>query len=381
MKTKHFKKTLYPLGLIFLGLTACTKTPQESSITEKSPTEQVELTLYSWGEYFDEAILERFTKSSGIKIDYKVYDTSDEMREDLKSRPEEFDVVVMDDLALNRLKRTRMVQQLDKSLLPNLRHIDVSYLNEIDHANKTYYSIPYFWGTTVLAYNKTKIQEPEKSWALLFKPDLKDHVFLVEERMECYENILRYLELDPRTENEQHLRSAASKLLELASSQNATFGSDAEGKTGLLDGSIWAAMVYNGDLAQALQQDNENKIGYFYPREGTTTWVDNFTIPRDTENWEAAHKFINFMMDPLVAAESSIYVRFATANNTAKKHLKDLDPELLNSAVFSDGENVGTTLTEGTPARQKLIHEGWQNVQRHIMDRKKKIASAPLIEE
>ena len=176
--------------------------------------------------------------------------------------------------------------------------------------------------------------------------------------------------LSPATEQEDDLRQAGSKLSELVYSQRAKFGSDADGKEGLLDGSIWAAMIYNGDLAQALEKDTSGKIGYFYPREGTTTWVDNFTIPRDTPRWKEAHQFINFMMDPVVAAESSLYVRFATANLSARKHLAQLDAELLEGPVFSDGESVGSTLTEGSMNRQRLIHEIWEsNVEKAIEER------------
>lgn len=332
--------------------------------SKESESTSDKITLYSWGDYFSDELRDRFKQETGIEVVYQVYDASDEMRERIKSNSADYDVVVMDDLALKRMQRTRLIRKLNKALLPNLVHIDKKHIaNDSD----SIYSIPYCWGTTVLAYNKLHVPEPEKSWGLLFRPDMKEHVFLIEERMECMENLLRYSGYPPETEDSSHIREAGNMLLELVSSQKARFGADADGKDGLLDGSIWAAMMYNGDVAQALHQDESSQIGYLYPEEGTTTWVDNFTVPRDTPKWKEAHAFINFMMDPVVAAESSIHVQFATANRTAREHLAKLDPELLKSAVFAEG--IGNTLTEGSPERQKLIHESWGDFEKALLDR------------
>ena len=347
------------LSLILIG---CSRRADQSSV-EEAMTERVapanKITLYSWGEYFSPILLERFEKETGIGVEYEVYDTSDEMREQIKSSPGEYDVVVMDDLALQRLRRTRVIRPLSLDLLPNSEHIDTKYLASGDSLDSGVSSLPYFWGTTLIAYNKKQISNPEHSWSLLFDSRVKNHVFFVEERMECTENMLRFLGHPPSTEDAEQLSEAANKLMELSLIQNARFGSDADGKDGLDDGSIWAGMIYNGDLAQALLQDTEDKIGYFYPKEGTTTWVDNFAVPKDTPRWKEAHKFINFMMDPIVAAESSTFVQFATANKSAQAHLAKIDPDLLSSVVFSDGEARGSTLTEGSPNRQRLIHDGW----------------------
>ena len=357
------------------GLVSCSKNEDQEAATPKpiksGHTAFQEITLYSWGEYFDESLLERFEKQTGIHVNYQDYESSDEMREELKSNPGKYDVVVIDDLALERLKQTRIVRKLNKDYLSNFEHIDTKYVPAGDISRDELYSVPYFWGTTVVAYNKSRVSNVLNSWQLMFDPKLKEHVFFVEERMECTENMLRMLGYPSDTENPQHLQEAGDKLLELVNSQKASFGSDADGKAGLLDGSIWAAMVYNGDLAQALQQDQSGQIGYFYPKEGTTTWVDNFTVPRDTPRWKEAHQFINYMMDPVVAAESSIYVRFATANKSAREHLSKLDPELLESAVFPDDLAVEKcrTLTEGSPTRQRLIHESWQVFEKALVQR------------
>jgi spermidine/putrescine-binding protein len=362
------------LALVVLSLTqiGCSRR-SDQSLVDGATTERVapadKITLYSWGEYFSPALLERFEKETGIEVEYEIYDTSDEMREQIKSSPGEYDVVVMDDLALQRMRRTRVIRELSLDLLPNSEHIDTKYLASGDSFDSGVSSLPYFWGTTLIAYNKRQIPNPEHSWSLLFDSRVKNHVFFVEERMECTENMLRFLGYPPSTEDSDQLGEAADKLLELSLIQNARFGSDADGKEGLDDGSIWAGMIYNGDLAQALLEDTEDKIGYFYPKEGTTTWVDNFTVPKDTPRWKEAHKFINFMMDPIVAAESSTFVQFATANKSAQDHLAQIDPDLLSSVVFSDGEARGSTLTEGSPNRQRLIHDGWIALEKSLVSR------------
>ena len=372
MKLPTLRLTLSITLSLFLSA-GCSKKPGSTGDSEpakpadEGPIAAKSITLYSWGEYFDERLLAEFTKETGIDVKYETYDASDEMRERLKSSGGQYDVVIMDDLALQRMQRTRLVRKLDQELLPNLSHIDPAYL--VKSKEGEVFSLPYCWGTTLVAYNKEHVTTEPDSWGIFFDPKMKDHVFLIEERMECMENMLRGAGRDPATEKAEDIQEAGNRLLELVNKQNAQFGSDADVKEGLLSGKTWVAMMYNGDLDQAVQKAGSDKIGYFYPKEGTTRWVDNFTIPRDAPNAALAHKFINYMMDPLVAAKSSLYVRFATANKSALAHIQRLDPDLLNSAVFSDGEVVGEVLSEGSPNRQRLIHESWSLVTRAIESR------------
>lgn len=363
--------SIHPLLVLSTAafLAACSNEQQQSDALPAATPAPVADTIivYSWGEYLDESLHERFTKETGIKVDYQTYESGDEMTELIKSNPGNYDVVVMDDQVLQRMRRTRIVRELDRSLLPNLRHIDEEHISK--SADNAIHSAPYLWGSTLIAYNKKYVHEPEKSWSILFDPKMKGKTSLIDDRMECMTNMLHYLGYPADSEDESQIRDATQKLLELANEQEVVLGSDVEANERIQKEEVWAAMIYSVDLAQALEEDEEDKIGYFHPREGTTKYVDNFTIPRDSKKWREAHRYINFMMDPKVGAESSVWVRGATANLTAQEeHLKQMDPQLLNSVTF-EKPSKATNLVEGSPNRQRLIHEGWQAFEKAIIAR------------
>ncbi len=360
---------------IFLCLAAicsCSKNESEStSLSLNQPPSDSEgdgIILYSWGEYFEDALLERFTAETGIKVSYETYESGDEMMELIKSNPGKYDVVVMDDLRLERMRRTRVIREFDKGLLTNLTNIDESHVSY--GKDGALHSIPYCWGTTLVAYNKNHVNEPEPSWALLFDPSLRGKVSVIDDRIECTTNLLNFLGYPHDSEEATHLQKVSEKLMELATNQEVTVGSDVEAHKQLLDDSVWATMIYSVDLAQALDADEEGKIGYFFPKEGTTKWVDNFTIPRDSKRWRAAHRFVNFMMDPKVAAECAVYACAASANKNARPYIKKLDPELLDSVAYVEGDPQSMWANvEGSPNRQRIIHEGWQAFEKALRSR------------
>jgi putrescine transport system substrate-binding protein len=59
-------------------------------------------------------------------------------------------------------------------------------------------------------------------------------------------------------------------------------------------------------------------------------WVDNLAIPKDAVNVEQAHAYLNYMLDPQIAADNANYVMYPTPNKTA------FDKDLIDKEAKAD---------------------------------------------
>lgn len=133
--------------------------------------------IYNWSDYIDDSILKDFTKETGIKVVYDVYDSNEILETKLLAGGSGYDLVVPSGEFLGRQIPAGVFLKLDKDKLPNLKNM----WDEISTRAATYdpgneYSVNYMWGTTGIGYNKAKIKEALgtdtiDSWDVLFDPE------------------------------------------------------------------------------------------------------------------------------------------------------------------------------------------------------------------
>ena len=131
--------------LIILIVAACClqscKKGTSVNLDEVKPN-NVSVKLLSWSEYFDPQVIEQFTEETGFDVEYITYEDPDEVEARLASEPGKFDVVIADDLSINRLSELRLIQPIDDKILQNLSNISDEYVGKkFDPAND--YSLPY----------------------------------------------------------------------------------------------------------------------------------------------------------------------------------------------------------------------------------------------
>jgi Spermidine/putrescine-binding periplasmic protein len=134
--------------------------------------------VFNWSDYIDESVLEEFTKETGIKVVYDVFDNQDIVETKMLAGGSGYDVVVVTGPFLARQIAAGVYQPLDKSKLPNLSNMwpeVTSRVAEYDPGNQ--YGIDYMWGTTGIGYNVEKIKAimpdaPVNSWDMVFKPEI-----------------------------------------------------------------------------------------------------------------------------------------------------------------------------------------------------------------
>ena len=125
-------------------------------IDSSSSGEKQTLTIFNWGEYIDPELIKKFEAETGIKVVYETFDSNEAMLTKIQSGSTPYDLVVPSDYMIKKMKKLDLLKKLDHSKLEGFDNIDKQFINlSFDPNNE--YSVPYFWGTLGIVYNKTKV--------------------------------------------------------------------------------------------------------------------------------------------------------------------------------------------------------------------------------
>lgn len=148
------KKTLAVLTSAMLLLSGCSSSNGSSDAVEKYGSDT--LKLYNWGAYMGEDLIPDFEREFGVKVVVEYFNSNEEMYTKLQAG-DSYDVLVPSDYMIERLVKENMLQELDKSMIPNLANLAEGVKNLPYDPDNTY-SAPYFWGSVGIVYNSANVQ-------------------------------------------------------------------------------------------------------------------------------------------------------------------------------------------------------------------------------
>lgn len=275
------------------------------------------LTIYNWGDYIDPALISKFERQTGYRIDYETFDSNESMLTKIRQGGTNYDVVIPSEYTVQRMKKEHLVAPLDHRKLPNLKYIDPQFLDQsFDRGNR--YSVPYFWGTLGIIYNDQKVAAKDvQHWEQLWNPRLKNNVMLIDSARDVFAVALITQHDSVNTTNYHQLKLAQHHLKQLTPNVKAIIAD--EMKMYMEQDEAAVGVTYSGDAREMMSVNHH--LHYVVPSEGSNIWFDNMVIPRAARNKAAAYKFINFMLEPDNAAQNAKYVGYATPNAAAKKLL------------------------------------------------------------
>ena len=285
------------------------------------------LTVYNWGDYIDEDLIKQFEKATGIKVIYETFDSNEAMMTKIEQGGTNYDIAVPSEYMIDKMRHENLLIPLDHSKLPNLKNIDPRFMDlPFDPDNK--YSVPYFWGTVGIVYNPKMLHNKKiTSWNDLWDADLKNQILLIDGAREVMGMGLNSLGYSLNDTNKKHLLEAKVKLDKLTPNVKAIVGDEIKMLMANEEAAI--GLVWSGDASEIMSENED--LDYVVPKEGSNLWFDNMVIPKTAKNIDAAHQFINFMLDPKVAAKNTDYVGYSTPN---KEALKYLDKEVVEDERF-----------------------------------------------
>ena len=331
--------------------------------------------VYNWSDYIDSSIIDDFTKETGIKVVYDVFDSNDILETKLLAGGSGYDVVVPTGNFLARQIQAGVFQKLDKSKLPNLANswdVVSERTDKYDPGNE--YSINYMWGTVGIGYNTKKVQESlgtDKidSWDVLFNPETAAKlagcgIYVLDSASDIFPTVFRYLGIDPNSTSPDDFAKAEELLQKIRPSIRKFHSS--EYINALANGDICVAVGWSGDVFQARDRAKEANQGvvidYVVPKEGAEMWFDQMAIPADAKHVEEAHIFLNYMMKPEVIAKASNYIYYANGNKASQQFIeKDI---LEDPTIYPDDAMLQKlfTVSPYDPKTQRIVTRTWTKV-------------------
>ncbi|MGH6936786.1 MAG: extracellular solute-binding protein, partial [Methylocella sp.] len=291
---KNSFATLWLLGLCLYGL-LLPAFGQEKAVN-----------VYGWGDYIDPKVIEDFTKETGFKVAYDVYDSNEAFEARLLAGKTSFDVVIVSGSVLQRQIAAGLYQKLDKTKLPNSKNLwpeVMARLGTYDPDNQ--YAVNYMWFTAGIAYNVEMAEElvgdsaadaSLNSWDILFKPGkLKKFagcgITVLDSGEEMFAIGLNYLRADPASIRQNDLRRAVELLSGMR--RDVKKFDSADLADALANGDTCLGVGYSGDSFRARDRareaDNGIEIDYTIPKEGSLILLDNLAIPKDAPHVEEAY--------------------------------------------------------------------------------------------
>jgi putrescine transport system substrate-binding protein len=314
-----------------------------------APAEDKVLNVYNWSDYIDPAVIEAFTKETGIEVSYDVFDSNEVLETKLLTGQSGYDVVVPSAYFLERQIQAGVFQKLDAAQLPNLANVDPELQQRVAaHDPGNEHAVIYMWGTTGIGYDADRIKSimpdaPTDSWSLVFDPAVVSRfkdcgVSFLDDPTDMVGTVLLWLGKDPNSQSEADLKLAEEALMKVRPYVRTIHSS--QYIEDLANGSICIAVGYSGDVMQARDRAAEAgkpiDIRYSIPREGALMWFDMLAIPGDARHPRNAHAFIDYLLRPEVAAANANFVSYATANAAA---MPMVDEQLRNDpGVFPTPE-------------------------------------------
>jgi putrescine transport system substrate-binding protein len=295
--------------------------------------------------------IRKFEAEFGIQVNYDVYDSAEIVDVKLLAGNSGYDVVMHSNSFSARIAPAGVYETLDKSRIPNIRHLDPATMQIIDaYPNVTEKQVPYFWGTTGYAWNADMVYErlgedyPMDSGDVLFEPEVIARladcgVSFLDSPLDVMPMLLAYLGKDPNSLAPADLQLAQERLSELR--PYIRYFSGTKMLVDIPNREVCVAMSWSGDYATAKWRAAEAGVDidlrYTAPKEGTGMWVDGMYIPEDARNKDNAYTFINFILRPDINADIANTVNYATANRSAWQFL---NPGALDDPAIYPTEKI-----------------------------------------
>lgn len=347
-------------GLILCTLVACSGSHDDNITQATSAAEAIKsevlkntkaLKIYNWSDYVDPKTITEFEKKYSIQITYNYYDSDETLESKILTGQSGYDVVGPSNSFLGRQINAGAYQPLNKELLPNWKYINpklLQLLQDVDPGNQ--YAIPNYWGMNTIAINRDKVQAalgatpmPENEWDLVFNPDYTDKlkscgISYMDSPVEMMPLALHYIGKDPNSQNKNDIDMAANVIK--INHNNVLRYSSSGYIDDLARGDVCAVVGFGGDLNIAkrrrLEATNKDDIDVLVPKEGVSLWIDTLTIPKDATNIKNAYRYLNWVLEPKIAARNANYVTYAPASLPAKELMKKEYQQ--NNSIFPSDE-------------------------------------------
>ena len=347
-------------GVVVVGLVASLFGLNKSAGSQ--PYAGQTLHVYNWGEYTGENIISGFEELTGAKVIMDNFDSNEQMYIKV-ANGDAYDVLVPSDYMIQRMMQEKMLQKLEPETRKECLGELADAIKGLPYDPKNEYSIPYFWGTVGIVYDKTKVSEEDlekDGWDIFLDQKFKGDIYLYDSERDSFMMALKALGYSMNTTSQDELNDAYNWLIQCVQTMDPEIVTDE-----IIDNMAQArkalGLIYSGDAAYVMSE-NEN-IGFYMPKSGTNLWSDAMVIPKNAKNPKLANEFIRYITSYDAAMDNSSYVGYTSPNKEVMEELggKGGDYDGINAYTPRAGYDKDEVFQYDETTR-KIIADLWSRV-------------------
>jgi spermidine/putrescine transport system permease protein len=347
-------------GVVVVGLVASLFGLNKS--TGSQPYAGQTLHVYNWGEYTGENIISGFEELTGAKVIMDNFDSNEQMYIKV-ANGDAYDVLVPSDYMIQRMMQEKMLQKLEPETRKECLGELADAIKGLPYDPKNEYSIPYFWGTVGIVYDKTKVSEEDlekDGWDIFLDQKFKGDIYLYDSERDSFMMALKALGYSMNTTSQDELNDAYNWLIQCVQTMDPEIVTDE-----IIDNMAQArkalGLIYSGDAAYVMSE-NEN-MGFYMPKSGTNLWSDAMVIPKNAKNPKLANEFIRYITSYDAAMDNSSYVGYTSPNKEVMEELggKGGDYDGINAYTPRAGYDKDEVFQYDEITR-KIIADLWSRV-------------------
>ncbi|WP_270490158.1 extracellular solute-binding protein [Holdemanella porci] len=348
------------VGVVVVGLVASLFGLNKSAGSQ--PYAGQTLHVYNWGEYTGENIISGFEELTGAKVIMDNFDSNEQMYIKV-ANGDAYDVLVPSDYMIQRMMQEKMLQKLEPETRKECLGELVDAIKGLPYDPKNEYSIPYFWGTVGIVYDKTKVSEEDlekDGWDIFLDQKFKGDIYLYDSERDSFMMALKALGYSMNTTSQDELNDAYNWLIQCVQTMDPEIVTDE-----IIDNMAQArkalGLIYSGDAAYVMSE-NEN-MGFYMPKSGTNLWSDAMVIPKNAKNPKLANEFIRYITSYDAAMDNSSYVGYTSPNKEVTEELggKGGDYDGINAYTPRAGYDKDEVFQYDETTR-KIIADLWSRV-------------------
>lgn len=347
-------------GVVVVGLVASLFGLNKSAGSQ--PYAGQTLHVYNWGEYTGENIISGFEELTGAKVIMDNFDSNEQMYIKV-ANGDAYDVLVPSDYMIQRMMQEKMLQKLEPETRKECLGELADAIKGLPYDPKNEYSIPYFWGTVGIIYDKTKVSEEDlekDGWDIFLDQKFKGDIYLYDSERDSFMMALKALGYSMNTTSQDELNDAYNWLIQCVQTMDPEIVTDE-----IIDNMAQArkalGLIYSGDAAYVMSE-NEN-MGFYMPKSGTNLWSDAMVIPKNAKNPKLANEFIRYITSYDAAMDNSSYVGYTSPNKEVMEELggKGGDYDGINAYTPRAGYDKDEVFQYDEITR-KIIADLWSRV-------------------
>lgn len=290
---------------------------KKPSIEKPKPVLEKELRIFNWEDYLSQEVIEDFERKFGAEVFLETFEDSEYAFSVIQSQPDKYDLFVIEDEYVVLMKNLKLIIPINHQKIPNLKNLrKEARENHYDPGNL--YCVPYVSGYTGILINTKYVRDFDGTRRILFDEKYKGKIIMPNDSSEILINAIFVLGYDLNKATKEQFDEAVKLAFDQKDLVLGYYDPMTQREL-ILKEKAWIAYIYSTE-AFLLTQQNPH-LRFFAPKEGVLLWADNWCLPKDAKNKELAHLFLNYILEPEIAAKNSANIGTSMSVEGMEKYL------------------------------------------------------------